>query len=400
MNKERIYIGFFVFSLLLFAAFEWLRPDPIDWTESYSGLDKRPFGCYIMRDLLPDLFPGADLSYQNEPIFTVEKDTAMPHNTIFVNRSFTPDTFETDRLLKQAKAGHNIFIASSSITGHLADTLDIDTDRSVSLHADSIQALFSDTVHVNFSNPQLSENSPWNYAIAGVKNIYFSGYDTLRTTVLRTSEQKHANFIKIDWDKGAFFLHTIPHLFTNYYMVHPHKAKYASKVLSYLPVQATTWDEYYKLGRSTAGSPMRYIVEHRYLRWGWFTAIAGLLLFMVFRAKRRQRIIPDIQQPKNTTVQFTKTIGRLYFEHGNRKDIAEKKISYLLEYIRTKLRLNTDTYDQEFLYSVSGRAGIEYETVSKLFNEISTIQQKPELSSKELFSIHHKIEHFYQQTSR
>ncbi len=398
MNKERIYIGIFVFSLLLFAVFEWLKPKPINWDESYSGLDKIPFGCYIMRDMLPQLSPGQELSIQNEPIFTAEWDSTGSRNTIYINGSFTPDEFETDKLIRQAEAGHNIFIAANSVSGSLADTLGINIYQPLSFTQEDSAGVATDSVSLNFMNQQIRANKPWSFAV-GISNRYFTDYDTAKTTVLGKTGHE-TNFIRIKQGKGSLFLHTMPQVFTNYHMQDKQKANYAFRALSYLPVQPTTWDEYNKLGRSTAGSPMRYIVSHEYLKWGWITALAGLFLFMIFRAKRRQRIIPEIQKPQNTSLQFTKTIGRLYFEHGNRKDIIRKKITYFLQYIRSRFRLDTQTFDQEFLDNLSGRTGIEKDAISELFEQISAIQDKPDLSSKELYSINKKIENFYQQTSR
>ncbi|MDR8393201.1 hypothetical protein NC796_18745 [Aliifodinibius sp. S!AR15-10] len=396
MNKERIYIGIFILSLLLFVTYEWMKPQPIDWTESYSGLDKIPYGCYIIRDMLPQLFPGEELSNQNEPIFTAEWDSTTSRNVIYINQSFAPDEYEADKLVQQVNMGYNIFIAANSISGNLADTLGIKIYRPAPFFEDSTG---TDSLSLNFQNRQLREEKPWIYSEA-ITNAYFTSFDSLNTTILGKTVQNRINYIKISRGDGALYLHSMPEVFSNFHMLHKRRVNYAFKALSYLPIQPTTWDEYYKLGRSTTSSPMRYIISHEYLRWGWGTALLALLLFMIFRAKRRQRIIPAIDRPKNTTLEFTKTIGRLYFEHGSRKNIAEKKITYFLQYIRTRLRLDTETFDQGFLNNVASRTGIDYDTAVELFNEISAVQEKSSLSSRELQSLNRKIEHFYQKTSR
>jgi hypothetical protein len=46
---------------------------------------------------------------------------------------------------------------------------------------------------------------------------------------------------------------------------------------------------------------------------------------MVFEAKRRQRIIPIIDVPQNTSVIFVKTIGQLYFNKKEHLTIAQRK---------------------------------------------------------------------------
>ena len=55
----------------------------------------------------------------------------------------------------------------------------------------------------------------------------------------------------------------------------------------------------------------------------------GLILFIIFRGKRVQRIIPVISKLDNATVAFTRTIGELYYQHGDFTNIIEKKINLL-----------------------------------------------------------------------
>ena len=54
---------------------------------------------------------------------------------------------------------------------------------------------------------------------------------------------------------------------------------------------------------------------------------------MIFNAKRRQRVVPIINPLPNTTLDFTKTIGNLYYQEGNHQNIVDKKIIYFLEKI-------------------------------------------------------------------
>ncbi|MBL0018352.1 MAG: hypothetical protein IPP17_18390 [Bacteroidetes bacterium] len=135
-------------------------------------------------------------------------------------------------------------------------------------------------------------------------------------------------FIRIDMGEGSFYLHSVPLMFTNYFMVDPVNNQYISKALSFLPVQDVIWDEYFKPGKVKTDSPVGHLLEQPALRWAWILALAGVLLFMVFESKRKQRIIPVIEPLNNTTLEFTKTVGILYFAHGDHKDISEKKIKF------------------------------------------------------------------------
>lgn len=348
-----------------------------------------------MRDMLPNLFPGQPINYQNTPVFTSE-DTAASENALFINNQFSPDSLEVNKLLDQVKDGRNIFIAAREIGGKLADTLNMEISEPPIFTGSDLTAE-EDSIALSFN--KTTEGNKWFYPTK-LASHHFTSFDTLNTTVLGTADDSTSNYIKIKRGNGAFYIHSIPYLFTNYYMRDYQKAVYAFHALSHLPVAPTIWDEYYKAGRAVSNSPLRYIVSHRYLRWAWITTLVGLFLFIIFRAKRRERIIPEIKEPKNTTVEFTQTIGRLYHQSGNHKDLADQKIKYFMEYIRGELNLETNHINQRFIEHVAQRSGADIETVENVFKHINRVQNQDNLSSSGLWKLNEQIETFYQQSSR
>lgn len=396
MKRNHLYIGVLVLTLLIYLAVKWAQPQPIDWTESYSGADKIPYGTYITRRLLPDLFPGQQIRYRRNPIYGT-LDSTDYQNALFINARFSPDKFETGKLVKHVRQGKTIFIAAKAIKGPLADTLDIATAGAPVFSPSDIVSP-EDSTQLSFTHPR-SGQQRWYYP-AQLGYYHFTDYDTASTAVLGINGQQYANYIKVSRGKGAFYLHTVPYIFTNYYMRQPHYAGYAFRALSHLPVAPTVWDEYYKEGRVTNRSPLRYIVSQPYLRGAWITTLLALFLFILFRSKRRERIIPPMPKPRNTTVEFAKTIGRLYHQSGDHKNIAEKKIRYFMEYIREELNLVTDTLDEQFIRRVARRSGVEVEQTKNLFKHIRRIRNQPEIGSNELRELNHQIETFYQQSSR
>lgn len=391
MKKKHIYITVLALSLVVYFIFEWTKPKPVNWTESYSGLDKVPYGCFIMRDMLSDLFPQQPINYQNKPIFTYE-DTADSKNMLFVNNQFSPDSLEVKKLLDQVKNGRNIFIAAREINGKLADTLQIEISDPP-IFTGSELTTEEDSARLSFTEKTEQQKDRWFYP-SKLASYHFISFDTLNTTVLGTAKDSTSNYIKVQRGNGAFYIHTIPYVFTNYYMRDYQKAVYAFRALSYLPVAPTIWDEYYKAGRAVSSSPLRYVVSHHYLKWAWITTLAGLFLFIIFRAKRRERIIPEITEPQNTTVEFTKTIGQLYHQSGNHKELATQKIKYFMEYIRAELNLETEQTDQKFIEHVAQRSGTDIEIVENLFSHINKVQNQDNLSSSDLWELNDQLKLF------
>jgi hypothetical protein len=86
---------------------------------------------------------------------------------------------------------------------------------------------------------------------------------------------------------------------------------------------------------------------------------------MIFNAKRKQRVIPIIKPLENTTVDFTKTIGNLYFQEGNHDTIMEKKIIYFLEKLRQDYLIDTQNLDEDFIKKVQQKTGKDTTIIEK-----------------------------------
>ena len=113
---------------------------------------------------------------------------------------------------------------------------------------------------------------------------------------------------------------------------------------------------------------------------------------MIFNAKRKQRIIPIIKPLANTTVDFTKTIGNLYFQEGNHDTIMEKKIIYFLEKIRHDYLIDTQILDEEFIKKVNQKTGKERQLIEKVVLLIKRQRKTFKSSEADLVELNRVIE--------
>ena len=123
---------------------------------------------------------------------------------------------------------------------------------------------------------------------------------------------------------------------------------------------------------------MSVIRQHPPLLWAFWLGLIGLLLFIVFNVKRKQRIIDVIKPNINTTVTFTETVGRLYLQKKNNNHIAEKMITYFYEHIRNKYFISTAKINDEFINSLAGKSGMPKEKTQHLFALIQRVQSGEE----------------------
>jgi hypothetical protein len=114
--------------------------------------------------------------------------------------------------------------------------------------------------------------------------------------------------------------------------------------------------------------------------------------------RRRQRIVPIINKLPNTSEEFAKTIGNLYYHEGETKDIVTKKITFFLEKIRSTYLLDTSVLDENFKKRLHQKSGVEKEEIDRLMNYISFINRKDKVDELFLVTLNKLIDNFNRKT--
>ncbi len=373
---------------------EVLGPQPTNWNPSFEQDKDSPFGSELVYQSLPDLFPNSKVTTVEESptkvLKTFEKNKS---NYIILQEEFTTDQFEARALMDFVKRGNNVFIAASIFDGSLADSLHVNNkDHYWDIFENGSGSPSKDNY---LYLPAAYDPDLKHYPL--LDNVVYSSlrriYDG-QAEVLSHDKYESEMFLRISMGDGYFYLHSVPLLFTNYFMVDPVNSQYISKCFSFLPDNDVLWDEHFKPGKVKTDSPVSYILDQTSLKWAWFLALAGVLLFMVFESKRKQRIIPNLEPPTNTTLEFTQTVGMLYYAHGDHKDISEKKIKFLLEYIRNRWSLPTTELGSEFREKLCSKSGVHRMEIETLFTLIERIQKRDDVEEAALLQLSRLIDEF------
>jgi hypothetical protein len=423
-SKTYLYIIFGVVALLLLL--EVITPQPLSWEESYTSGDKIPYGAYVLYDQLDELFDEEVESIKVDPVSFLKKHKDETNaNYIFINNYLGFDRTEMDHLMEFAERGNKVFVSTQSVTGAFGDSLKLESNRYYSYYEE-------DTVRVRLNNP-LFENRSYIYQ-KGSSYRHFISYDTTRTTVLgevlpfepvkgylknifgeefgseqdstpsiiknaieksKSRQVPQANFIELKVGDGAIYYHLNPIAFTNYYMLQEGKEQYVSEVFSYLNDGPVYFDDYGKSGRRVVSSPMRFILTNAALKWSWYITLGAILLYFIFKAKREQRPIPVVNPLENSTVEFTKTIGNLYFQSGDVSGIIHKKINFFLQKLRLKYFVNTEKMDAVFIQRLSVKTTVSQEQTKDIIDYINHLRNKPVHSDYELKQLNKKIDAFF-----
>lgn len=370
----------------------------IDWEESFNEKSNKPYGVSVFYKELHNLFkdqkirtvyhqPASYLSANSEDGYG--EHVAEGSYIIIGNSTYLEDD-SVDELLSFVDTGNTLFISDYYFSQKIHDTLDIDIDYVVN-EKDSISYQY--LKYSGIKDIVIDKNEGDNY---------FSRFDTINYKVLGHSkiDYKHVNFIKVPFGKGNIYLHLEPKAFTNYHLLKEDRYKYAEGIISYLPDNNIYFDSYTKIQTGYNGdvekeSNLGWFLEQLSFKWAWYTAVIFGLLFMIFNAKRRQRVINIIKPLQNTTVAFVKTISNLYYETQDHKNLIEKKITYFLEKIRTDLNIDTAVLNGEFIEKLAAKTGKKKTDVKKLIDLINWLRSKNEFFEENLIKLNREIEAFY-----
>ena len=391
MKRDWKYMLYLSLAFGLFLAVKLMEPRRYDWTPTYAVEDKNPFGAYVLSKLLPDLFKGKKIAVSNRTIYELKDSLKDGESVIILTHSFRIEKEDTEILLQHVAKGASVFIGAESFYGKLADTLKLSTYDY--FFRDGMQKQRKDTSYLTFVNPRFDTLHQYIFKRDNIHN-YFGTLDSTRTAVIAKNDFHQPVVIRLTWGKGSFILTCVPLAFTNIYTLKGDNHEFGAASLSYLPKTDVHWTEYYSVGRMEASTPLRFILTSPPLTWAYYITMVSLLLFMIFEAKRKQRIIPIIPPLENTSLEFVGTIGNLYYQRNDHKNIAGKKIIFFFDQVRTRYLLNPNAPDENFISLLAKKAGKSEELVRQLFETIGRVQKQASIKKEELIELSTLIEKF------
>ncbi len=370
----------------------------VDWEESFNEKSNKPYGVSIFYKELPKLFKNHKVrTVYHQPASYLRANSEDGYGEhiaegsyIIIGNSDYLEDDSVDELLNFVDSGNTLFISDYYFTQKIHDTLNIDIDYIIN-EKDSTS--YQSLKYFDIENIAIDRHEG---------DSYFASFDSLNCKVLGYSkiDYKHINFIEVPFGEGKIYLHLEPKAFTNYNLLKEDRYKYVEGIISYLPENDVYFDSYTKIQTGYDGdvekeSNLSWFLEQLSFKWAWYTAIIFGILFMIFNAKRRQRIIKIIKPLQNTTVAFVKTISNLYFETQDHKNLIDKKITYFLEKIRTDFNLDTSVLNDEFIQKLASKTGKKKDDVKKLIDFINWLRSKNEFFEENLIKLNRYIEAFY-----
>jgi len=141
-------------------------------------------------------------------------------------------------------------------------------------------------------------------------------------------------------------------------------------------------------------SPMRFVLNQTALKWTYYLTMVGLLLFVIFKAKREQRIIPVIKPLENSSVEFARTVGTLYHQNKDYTNLIQKKLNYFLAELRNRYFVDTSALNEKTIHQLAAKSGKSTEEVKKLIEFILYLKNKTQHTEQDTIELTKKITAF------
>jgi hypothetical protein len=358
--------------------------------------DKIPYGTYIAFESLPHLFPNATISINKKAPSSLHAGEGKTAYIVIAPR-IEPDPPEINAILNFVGQGNHVFLSSFRFSDSLLHTLGLWPGNG---HTEFNER---DSLRLSIYNPVTSDSLSFVYPGDAYDN-WIRGLDSQYTTVLGRDARGRPDLVRFKYKGGGtLYLHFAPMAFTNFFLLHKNNKAYYDNVLSYLPstVEEVIWDDYFRYDRSRDFSAFRYILNSRNsagnysLRWAFWLLLLLFLPVYLFDSKRKQRAVPVITPLRNTSLDFVKTIGRLYYQRRDNHNLALKMVTHFQDHVRTRYNLPVTAFDEEFVERLSYKTGIGKESLREMIEYMKQLPGRGYVPDGELLDFQKRMEAFY-----
>ncbi len=377
MRRNMVLLAVVV-ALLAFFAYVASMNKTYIWNETYSHTSDQPFGCQWFDSIAATTMPKGYRYYEGD--FRRLMSTKGRKALMVINpRWHAWDSLSVASVDSFVRAGNKLMIVTDGLSLAHNDWLGLE-ERSLASFStselistlkgktpkDTLVWMGSDVLRVPFCRGFLTcyvDSMGRDYRITAavtlrderlnqLTNDDFAVDDDTAVRV-RISQKTLPISVCRRMGKGQLYISLTPLFFTNYGALNPDISQYLNRQMSQLadlPVYRLDPDILHDNTTSGSGylqmSPLRFMLSNTPLRWALYTILSAVVIFMLFTARRRQRVIPLLPQPVNRNLDFARLIGTIYCRRHDNTDLIKKKYTYFREEIRRTLMIDIDDHDQ------------------------------------------------------
>jgi cbb3-type cytochrome oxidase subunit 3 len=378
-----------------------------NWDEEYLLSSKEPKGMFHWNMLLrkhlkkKSTISSIDYFYSIDTIPSTAKPTFM-----FVGDFFVLHQEEINAVMKRVQNGAKLFISHEKMDG-LIHQLFFDSIRQGFLFDTSlVVATPSQTYAFTHRYQSLPLACNW----YGYKDIVMR--DSLPMDTLSGFGDLLNNAV-IQYGEGEVYLNTTPELFMNYQLLTKDGFGLSKIWLNAIPKNESVY--WLELGRYVSkdsnyeedlmqdegevdDSYLQFIFQDRIRIIALSLLFVGALLFVLFRAKRMQPVVPVIAKKRNMTLIFADTITSIYFNQRNPYSMVKMQQSNFYGLVQKNFNIDlSKEITEKDLISLSQKCNVRIEEIQNILKQLKS-KNEQSCTENDLVEIRKLMLNFYHQS--
>lgn len=423
MNNNRLVIILVGLAVLLGGLYYYMgreKPSRFNWNRTLKHDGMQPYDLSVFFSTMRAEYPG---KFDEIPANSTLREQVGRLNPelgdiyMYVGEPLYLTKTECDELETFVSQGGTVFISSPSVPKEFFRSFPslkqayVKGDYRLAFKpVFSNRKLASDT----FSFVHLSRNRPeehlWYFFKSGqtvveAEDTVFNAAEGSDESVISISRVSGlgVDFIGLNHGAGKVYLHPNPVMFSNVYLTQKTGRNYLAAAMSHLPANRILYDFSAGLPKQDVfnekprGNMLDFIRGQKTLWHAWWLLLTGVLMFLVFGGRRKQRSIPVINPPVNHTMAFIEAIGRFYHSEKQNALVFRREWNQLQIFIRQHFRLNGISAAEHDIIRLSEKSGVSQETIRTLIGRYEKYRIFSELKADELTDINKAIGRFYQE---
>ena len=298
-----------------------------NWDDEYDLLSKDANGLYMFNYFLKSRLKRSQEVAKIDHKYSLDTLPKNAHPTfIYVGDRFVLTEEEIDTIFSKVADGSKLFLAQheldEGIYRRLFDNVELSFDYNSKITVKTEQNSYS--FYKVFQNDTISNK--WR----GFKNVLTSTSSDHK--VLSKIGNLESNIV-LQWGKGFIYLCATPELFVNYQLKGKDGFGHSKIWLNRIPENENVYwlelgrykeepeedymDEFMEGDDERDDSYLQFIFQQKSLVYAMILLLFGVIIYVIFRAKRTQPAVPYIGKKQNMTMVFTDTITSIYFADRN-----------------------------------------------------------------------------------
>ena len=390
-----------------------LLPKKYQWYESYQIGKSQPYDTDVTLELLKAFQKDEKVNVVSRDITETLKETDA-NGYFFIGHYPYYSEKSLYAILDFIKAGNTALIAANEFPEGFLDAVINGYNDSIYYYDDEYGSYGSDYTNQNLSNEitvktSIKESYHFDYRERDKKipykwsffefyeNEYFEGIK------LAINENEDPILVKFKVGDGECILFSTPILLTNLYVSDSSNIAFTEYMFNLLPEGPLVWDTWsmsYEFNPETnsyneSEGPLKFILSEPPLRAAWYTLLIALFLFLFFRSKRQQQVIPLIEPNINRSLEFIQTVARMHYLRKDYLHIIEQQYRLWYKFILDEYQLRKMEDTEALISKLKQKSGVPEQDIRNILDFETTQKDRLSLREEEMHIAYSYFNTFY-----